>query len=483
MLFNSYVFIFLFLPVTFAVYFLLGARWGRERASRAWLVAASLFFYGWWNPSYVLLILGSLVFNYAAGRHLASGGSVLGLRGRGLLGLAVAANVALLGYYKYTDFFIANANLALGTDWPLQHIVLPLALSFFTFQQIAYLVDSQRGLTREYDFLNYALFVTFFPQLIAGPIVHHSEMMPQYARPRNRIMSQRNIAAGLLLFALGLFKKTAVADTFGVWATLGFDQLETLSFFRAWGTSLSYTMQLYFDFSGYVDMATGAALLFNIRLPMNFNSPYRALDIQDFWRRWHITLSRFLRDYIYIPLGGSRKGPGRTAANLMLTFLIGGLWHGAGWTFVFWGFLHGAGLVVHRLWTGAGGRLPRWAAWLLTFNFVNVAWVFFRATTWDDALKVLSGMLGFNGVSVYRSLAGVAEVLPFVTNSGEALVVTGSLWAASLGAVLFIAWRDSLELHGAFRPNRRYAALTSLCAMAALLTMQNSVSEFLYFNF
>ncbi|BBD07550.1 membrane bound O-acyl transferase, MBOAT family protein [Desulfovibrio ferrophilus] len=482
MLFNSYIFIFLFLPITFAVYFLLGGN-RHAQTAKAWLVVASLFFYGWWNPSYLGLILGSLLFNFTAGSILTRGRGVAGLSCKAFMLVAVAANIALLGYFKYTDFLIANSNQLLGTSIPLQNIVLPLALSFFTFQQIAYIVDSHRGLTREYDFLNYALFVTFFPQLIAGPIVHHSEMMPQFSKARNMVLSQRNIAAGLFLFAIGLFKKTVLADTFGVWSTFGFDELQVLSFFRAWGTSLSYTMQLYFDFSGYVDMATGAALLFNIRLPMNFNSPYRALDIQDFWRRWHITLSRFLRDYIYIPLGGNRKGSLRVAANIMTTFLIGGLWHGAGWTFVFWGGLHGAALIVHRLWKMTGQTLPRWAAWFVTFHFVNVAWVFFRATTWDDAMKVLSGMCGFNGVTVYRSLYRVAEVLPFVTNSGEPLVVLGQFWVAAIGAITLIAWRDSLELRRSFRPNRRYTTLTSVCAVSALLTMQTAVSEFLYFNF
>lgn len=482
MLFNSYIYILLFLPLTFGGYYLLNG-YGMARAALGWLVAASVFFYGWWNPAYVPLILASLVVNYALGVRLSGRRAALGLRGRPLLAAGIAANVLLLCYYKYTDFFIGNVNAALGLSLPLQHIVLPLALSFFTFQQIAYLVDSHRGLTREYDFLNYALFVTFFPQLIAGPIVHHSEMMPQYARPRSRIMSQRNIARGVLLFSIGLFKKVLIADTFGVWSTAGFDGGEALSFFRAWGTSLSYTMQLYFDFSGYVDMAMGSALLFNIRLPRNFNSPYRALDIQDFWRRWHMTLSRFLRDYIYFPLGGSRGGGLRTACNLMLTFLIGGLWHGAGWTFVFWGFLHGAALVAHRLWKLAGGRLPRWAAWAATFGFVNVAWVFFRAQTWADALRVLRGMIGVNGVAVYRSLYPALDFLPFVHDSGVPLVAGGAFWVAALGALPLLVWKESHELAEGFRPTVRYAALASACAVMGLAAMQTTVSEFLYFNF
>ncbi|MGB6019807.1 MAG: MBOAT family O-acyltransferase, partial [Sulfurimonadaceae bacterium] len=276
------------------------------------------------------------------------------------------------------------------------------AISFFTFQQIAYLVDSYRGETAEYDFLNYALFVTFFPQLIAGPIVHHAEMMPQFASKWNLVKNYKNIATGLFIFSIGLFKKVVIADTFAKWATAGFDHAETLNLLEAWATSLSYTFQLYFDFSGYTDMAIGAALLFNIKLPINFNSPYKALDIQDFWRRWHITLSRFLRDYIYIPLGGNRKGSFRTYNNLLATFILGGIWHGAGWTFVFWGLLHGMALVVHRFWKSIGFTMPNILAWFITFNFINIAWVFFRAREWDDAIKVLTGMVSGELVLNYR---------------------------------------------------------------------------------
>ncbi len=258
-----------------------------------------------------------------------------------------------------------------------------------------------RGETKEYDFLNYALFVTFFPQLIAGPIVHHKEMMPQFASRWNMVKRYKNIALGLFIFSIGLFKKVVIADTFAVWATAGFDTATTLNLIEAWATSLSYTFQLYFDFSGYTDMAIGIALLFNIKLPINFNSPYKALNIQDFWRRWHMTLSRFLRDYIYIPLGGNRKGEFRTYTNLLATFLIGGLWHGAGWTFIFWGFLHGLALVIHRVWQSLGFKMNKILAWFITFNFVNMAWIFFRAKEWDDAIKVLSGMFSLDNVVIH----------------------------------------------------------------------------------
>ena len=399
MLFNSYEFIFVFLPITFFIYFYLNHRRLTE-ASKGFLVFSSLFFYSWWNIAYLPIILTSMLFNYIIGTSLnkEQGEGHHRFSKKALLTFGIVSNLALLGYFKYMDFFIENINLASGADIPLLHLALPLAISFFTFQQIAYLVDSYRQETAEYDFLNYALFVTFFPQLIAGPIVHHSEMMPQFSKTKNKVKNYRNIAMGLFIFSIGLFKKVVIADTFAVWATQGFDVAATLNLFEAWATSLSYTFQLYFDFSGYTDMAIGIALLFNIKLPINFNSPYKATDIQDFWRRWHITLSRFLKDYVYIPLGGNRKGEFRTYTNLMATFILGGIWHGAGWTFVFWGFLHGIALVIHRAWSKLGFKLWTWLAWLITFNFVNVAWVFFRAKEWDDALKVLSSMFRFDNV-------------------------------------------------------------------------------------
>ncbi len=389
MLFNSYEFIFLFLPITWFFYFYLNNKRLTE-LSKGFLVLSSLFFYSWWNIIYLPLILISMSFNYTIGSSLTKNhkNSIK----KPILTFGIIANLSLLGYFKYSDFFISNINNTVGTNIPLLHLALPLAISFFTFQQIAYLVDSYKKETHEYNFLNYSLFVTFFPQLIAGPIVHHKEMMPQFANKRNKIKIYKNIATGIFIFTIGLFKKVAIADTFAIWATQGFDHAITLNLLEAWSTSLSYSFQLYFDFSGYTDMAIGAALLFNIKLPINFNSPYKALDIQDFWRRWHMTLSRFLRDYIYIPLGGNRRGNYRTYTNIMATFILGGLWHGAGWTFLFWGFLHGIALSIHRLWGKFGFKLNKVIAWVITFNFVNITWIFFRAKEWSDTLKIFKGM-------------------------------------------------------------------------------------------
>ena len=366
-----------------------------------------------------------------------------------------------------------------------------MAISFFTFQQIAYLVDSYRQETKEYDFLNYALFVTFFPQLIAGPIVHHKEMMPQFAKTRNKVKNYRNIATGLFVFSIGLFKKVVIADTFAVWATQGFDVATTLNLFEAWATSLSYTLQLYFDFSGYTDMAIGLALLFNIRLPVNFNSPYKATNIQDFWRRWHITLSRFLRDYVYIPLGGNKKGSFRTYNNLMATFVIGGLWHGAGWTFVFWGLLHGLALTVQKLWSKLGLKLWTWLAWLITFNFVNIAWVFFRAKEWGDAIKVLSSMFSVDNIV----LPGLLKVrLEFLNNLDIHFggfthnIAIGIFEGQTLPFILctfllfLLVFKNSMELLKDFKPTNQLLALTVVYFIIGILKL-NEYSEFLYFRF
>ena len=412
-----------------------------------------------------------MLFNYVIGNSLNSKKeeNKKSFSKKSILIFGIVANLSLLGYFKYADFFIENFNIVVQTNINLFNLLLPLAISFFTFQQIAYLVDSYRQETKEYDFLNYALFVTFFPQLIAGPIVHHSEMMPQFANKWNAVKKYRNIALGLFIFSIGLFKKVVIADTFAVWATGGFDTATTLNLFEAWATSLSYTFQLYFDFSGYTDMAIGIALLFNIKLPINFNSPYKARNIQDFWRRWHITLSRFLRDYVYIPLGGNKKGSFRTYSNLLATFIIGGLWHGAGWTFVFWGFLHGMALVIHRAWSNLGFKMWTWLAWLITFNFVNIAWVFFRAKEWDDAVRVLGAMFSLDNVVIALSLKNI---------SGDLFTI---LWIIA-GFILVLFFKNTVEKAKELRINYKTLFFTLFCLLAALLSV-NKVSEFLYFNF
>ncbi len=375
--FNSHVYLLIFLPVTVIVYFFLVKR-GHAQISKAWLVLASLFFYSWSNPVHLSLLLASVFFNFLfAAVLLKTGGNVL-TRKKTVFIIAVIANIVFLGYFKYAGFCITNVNLLLHTGYSIENLVFPLAVSFFTFTQIAYLADTYRGAVKTITLLDYSLFVTFFPYLLSGPIVRHREIMPQIEETgQNRRINYRNLSLGLFLLSIGLVKKVFVADQFAAWATAAFDAPVSLNFLYAWAVSLSYTFQIYFDFSGYTDMAIGAGLMFNIRIPINFNSPYKALDIQDFWRRWHITLSRFLRDYIYIPLGGNRVREGRILSNLMITFLIGGIWHGAGWTFVFWGFLHGLATVVHRLWKKAQYQTPQSRCVVFSHHFVNMAWSFF----------------------------------------------------------------------------------------------------------
>ena len=486
MLFNSYEFIFAFLPITFFIYFFLLNR-RLIIGAKGFLVFSSLFFYSWWNITYLPIILTSMLFNYVIGNSLNSNFKKVQLHQKSLLTFGIVSNIVLLGYFKYMDFFIENTNSITGSNYDLLHLALPLAISFFTFQQIAYLVDSYRQETAEYDFLNYALFVTFFPQLIAGPIVHHKEMMPQFASKWNLVKNYKNIATGLFIFSIGLFKKVVIADQFAIWATNGFDKAEVLNLVEAWATSLSYTFQLYFDFSGYTDMAIGAALLFNIKLPQNFNSPYKAKDIQDFWRRWHMTLSRFLRDYVYIPLGGSRVAEYRVQTNLMITFLIGGLWHGAGWTFIFWGFLHGSALVIHRVWKNLGFTMNSVLAWFITFNFINIAWVFFRAQEWNDALKVIYGMLGFTGVILpekfltkigFLSNFGVEFGFVFQGIQGKENTITFLV----LAFIIALVFKNSSHVQNTFTTTYKNLLITLVLLFTAI-SMMSRVSEFLYFNF
>lgn len=464
MLFNSFEFIGLFLPTVLVVYFLLN-RLDNAFYAKLWLYLSSMFFYAYWNPIYVPLILGSTVFNFYIGRQLNDLKS--SFKKTSLLAFGVTANLTLLGFYKYFDFLIENVNLILGGKIPDLNITLPLAISFFTFQQIAYLSDSHKGLTKNYNFFYYGLFVMFFPQLIAGPIVHHKEMMPQFDNRISKKVNFYNIGAGLYMFFMGLCKKVIIADTFAIPANLGYEITDQLNFAESWFTSLSYAFQLYFDFSGYSDMAIGAALLFNIKLPWNFNSPYKALDIQDFWRRWHMTLSRFLRDYVYIPLGGNRFGEGKTIINLMITFLLGGIWHGAGWTFIMWGLLHGLAVVIHFLWKKVKINIPNSLALFLTFSFVNITWVFFRARSFGDAFSLLQGMFGFRGVVFSFDFYSDALVLP--------IMVVG---------VILLFLKNTNEKLALFKIDKKHLGYTLILMISGLLYLNTiSSNEFLYFDF
>ena len=485
MLFNSYEFIFLFLPITFILYFyLLSQR--LILGAKIFLVVASLFFYGYWNFNYVPLILLSIFVNYGVGLSLVNHEKIK-LSSKTILIFGILFNVGLLGYFKYTDFLLENFNGIFGSNIPLPHIILPLGISFFTFTQIAFLVDAYRREAKEYSLVNYMLFVTYFPHLLAGPILHHKEMMPQFASKYNWVKNYRNIALGLFIFSIGLFKKVVIADTFAPWATAGFDTATTLNLIEAWATSLSYTFQLYFDFSGYCDMAIGISLMFNIKLPINFNSPYKALNIQDFWRRWHMTLSRFLRDYIYIPLGGNRKGEFRTYTNLLATFLIGGLWHGAGWTFIIWGALHGIALAIHRFWQSLGFKMNKILAWFITFNFINITWIFFRAKDFESAIKVLESMFSLDNVvfhPMFQSKLGFLSQYG-ITFGGMFENIQASreiiVWLF-FAFILVLAFKNSMEKINSFKVNKKTVLLNILLFVFGVLSL-NKVSEFLYFNF
>ena len=492
MLFNSYEFIFIFLPISFFVYFYLNKK-RLTTASKGWLVFTSLFFYSWWNVLYLPLILISILFNYIITNTMIEydESKKKYFSKKALLQIGLVFNIGLLVYFKYMDFFISNINSLIDTDMELLQLALPLAISFFTLQQIAFLVDSYEGLVKEKNFLDYTIFVTFFPQLIAGPIVHHKEMMPQFASAKNKVMNYKNITLGLFIFSIGLFKKVVIADTFAIWATTGFDVVTTLNFFEAWATSLSYTFQLYFDFSGYTDMAIGAALLFNIKLPINFNSPYKATSMIDFWQRWHMTLSSFITIYIYTPIVKSFNKLTLHKAMLatFITFFIAGLWHGASWMFIIFGSLHGLGLITNQYWKKTKIKMNRLLAWFITFNFVNITFVFFRAKEWDDAIKVLSAMIRVDNIYLPRPLEDklfmlkdyginfgkwMADITP---DGGELLVYS---FIASF--VIIFLCKNSIEMLNNFKLNYPNILFITVILFFGILSL-NRISEFLYFGF
>jgi len=503
MLFNSYGFIFIFLPFTLLIFYLI-TKIEYYNVAIAWLIGASLFFYSWWNPIYLLLILFSIFINYSISVKL--GKSRLS-KSKFLLIIGIVFNVFLLGYFKYVNFFINNINTLIKTDIHIGNVVLPLAISFFTLQQIAFLIDSYQREDTEYSFLQYCLFVTFFPQLVAGPIVYRGEMLPQFSKKSFFRFKKENIAIGQTIFIIGLFKKVVFADTLALISFPIFSSAElgnNLNFIDAWGGALAYTFQIYFDFSGYSDMAIGLARMFGFRLPLNFFSPYKATNIIEFWRCWHMTLSRFLREYLYIPLGGNRKGNVRRYSNLMITMLLGGLWHGAGWTFVIWGFLHGFYLILNHLWRQLrlllGHDLKRttlmgcWIGRAITFIAVVMAWVFFRADSFNSALIILKGMLGLNGF--YLS--------SFIFQEINANFFNQHVFAIFIVLILFIVWgapnteqfmtRFSQSLNRlpykdvcfyqwfCWQPNRLWAIMISVAAIVSVLSLSN-ISEYIYFQF
>lgn len=504
MLFHSTDFLFLFLPVAFGVYLAL-TRWGRPRWALAWLSLASLFFYAWWKPPYVVLVLASIVFNHTLCTLMHRGDrATLAVRRRFLLPLGIVGNLGALAYFKYANFFVTTTNALAGTHFQFDHVILPLAISFFTFTQIAYLADVASGRAPRYHFLEYTFFVTFFPHLIAGPIVRHAEIMPQVAAEAHLAVAWRNIEVGATIFTIGLFKKMVLADGSAGYASPFFDAVHGgtwLTTSDAWVGSLAYAFQLYFDFSGYSDMATGLARLFGFKFPINFDAPYRAVNIIEFWRRWHITLSRFLRDYLYIPLGGNRGGRWVRYRNLFITMTLGGLWHGAGWTFVIWGMLHGVYLGINHAYSilMADRRpsfvppaLSRCIAWALTMLAVVIGWVFFRSADLPTALRVLTMMAGCGPdlTFEYEHPLGLAFLSPArLIWLGSLLLVivfapTTQQYMARFEPALESASSPPQWLHPVWCPSLRHGLL--LGAMLFLIARKYFVlapTEFLYFNF
>lgn len=466
MLFNSYEFLLVYLPLVLAIYFLL-IRHRLVIGSKVWLIVSSLFFYGWWDVVYLPLIIGSILVNYTVGSFLPR--FLLGSVQRKLiLTLGILFNVTLLGYFKYTDFFIANFNFAFDTSVPLQNIILPLAISYFTFQQIAYIVDSYRGETKEYNFINYCLFISFFPQLLMGPIVHHKEMVPQFANRFKLVFNINNVALGLFIFSIGLAKKSLLGDPLTDYAQASYANAQAMNSMEAWLASLSYVLSYYFDLSGYADMAIGIAKMFNINLPANFNSPYKARNFAEYWRRWHMTLSRFLGDYIYKSLGGNQKLRRVMYVNIMITFFVSGMWHGAGWTFLVWGLINGFFVVCSHFMRHNKLELNFYLAWSLTFLGVILTRILFVANDFSDAWYVslqLFNVPELVGIGYDHIIANYKQVL---------------LVAIALG--ISLGFKNSGEMAEKFKPNLKYALFTSVLLTSSVL-MLSQASEFLYFQF
>ncbi len=470
MLFNSYEFIFVYLPITLLGYYLT-AKFIKNEAAKIFLIFASVCFYSYWDINNLPILLASIAVNYAFGRCLTNN------RSKKVLMVGIAFNLLFLGYFKYTNFILENINYLFNAGIAMKNIVLPLGISFFTFTQTAYLVDVYRGETKAYSKSDYLLFVTIFPHLIAGPILYHRDMIPQFSQAERYKINYKNLTYGILWFTIGLFKKVVIADKLAIYADRVFSSTADLTMLDAWGGSLAYTLQLYFDFSGYSEMAIGLGLLFNYNLPLNFNLPYRATSIIDFWRRWHMTLSAFLKNYLYIPLGGNRTG--HHLRNIMITMLLGGLWHGAGWTFIFWGVLHGIYICINHLWRKTKYTLPQWMNWLLTFNAVNIAWIFFRAASFNDALNILIAMFDVNRF-VYPYSKFLAKYFSVFGNKASTLIITDNflvIFCFVLVSVLIINYEIMERLN---------VYITSILLALLFYYSVSKIgieSEFLYFQF
>lgn len=481
MLFNSYNFLLIYLPFVLIGFFCF-ARLHLTLAARSWLFASSLLFYGYWDIRFIPLLLGSILFNFSCGYRILSVDKPLSKKM--ILAAGIVSDLTLLFYFKYYHFFISNFL----PDYALAETILPLGISFFTFTQIAYLVDAYQNKATKSDLVSYGLFVTIFPHLIAGPILHHKEMLKQFNSLRMYVVSWPNIGHGTFLFVLGLFKKVIIADKLANLVRPIFDQsVEPVPFVQAWLGALSYTLQLYFDFSGYSDMAVGLGLLFSLHLPINFNSPYKADSIIEFWKRWHITLSQFLRDYLYIPLGGNRKGKWAKMRNLFITMVLGGLWHGAGWTFIIWGACHGLFLTINHLWRDLKLNMPNWLARSLTLVAIICAWVIFRSPNMDKAVDILAGMVGLNGIILpesYEASFAFLKKLGFVFGHVyESKFKIYHILIIGVLSLVVLLLPNSNEWTDRFK--KRPVVWSFVCAFLFLACFFNlsEASEFLYYQF
>lgn len=464
MLFNSYEF-FIFLPITLIIFYAC-IYLNKVRFAVWWLSLASLFFYSYWNWRFLFLFLGSILFNYALGSKMVAVHDVKTKKRLLIAGLAV--NLCLLGFFKYAAFFVENINGAAGLTLTVPDVILPIGISFFTFTQIAFLVDCRKASTGGYRFIDYVLFVSFFPHLVAGPILLHDKTIPQFSSKHFGRPSLQKINMAIMFFSMGLFKKSFIADSIGEYVDLLYKNISHLSMFDSWCAAFLYTFQIYFDFSAYSEMAVGLALLLNVRIPFNFNSPYQSLSIVEFWRRWHISLSGFLRDYLYIPLGGNRMGSARRYMNLFVTMLLGGLWHGSSWTFVCWGALHGIYLTINHMWHKSGYCLHRYAAWVLTFFAVMLAWVFFRSQSIHDAFHLLGAMFGYHG-SLY--LPSQLDVMPLTMTAGIVCLVAWTLKMPNAQQVVYARETSIAVTVG-----------TPLLLLLGMMSLDHS-ANFIYFQF
>lgn len=486
MLFNSYIFILLFLPLTMILYY--GLNHSKREAQAKWvLIIASLIFYGYFDVRYLPVILASICFNYGFSRFLLN--QKYDNCKRAILGIGIACNVSLLFYIKYWNFFLENVNAILGSSFELKQLLLPLGISFFTFQQIAYLVDSFRGETEEYNFTDYTLFVTFFPKLSMGPIVLHHQLMPEFNKKENKVLDQARLSLGIWWFAVGLAKKVLLADTLGKGVDWAYGNIELLGGLDVLVVSILYTLQIYFDFSGYCDMACGIGEMFQISLPRNFNSPYKAASITEFWNRWHMTLSGFLQKYIYFPLGGSRKGIVRSIINILIVFLVSGIWHGAAWTFIMWGMLHGAARVLHKIFQKQWEVVPKVIRWFVTFVFLNFTWIFFRAENLSQAGTMLKKLVTSFEWKLQSGLLQQFDVLEFTyieEHVGPLLNIVRTYPQIHLLIVmmvgLFIALVPKNLYEKEFKPGIGNAMISVILLVWCVLSF-SGVSTFLYFNF